>query len=95
MTKVKIIDVQAMVYLSDTNIKYPSLKASEEWFLGWRGASFEETVRNAQNENAVTMKKDIKTGEMKIKELNFFYLTPGEAYSYAAVDALRNIFIIL
>lgn len=85
MTKVNIIDVQAMVYLSDTNIKYPKLKDSEEWFLGWRGASFEETVKNAQNENAVIMKKDNKTGEMKVKELNFFYLTPDEAYSYACV----------
>ena len=44
MSKVNVIDVQAMVYLADTNIKFPSLKASEEWYLGWRGASFEETL---------------------------------------------------
>ena len=83
MTKCNVIDVQAMVYLADTNIKYPSLKASEEWYLGWRGASFEETVTKAQNENAVELGRD---GE--IKNLNFFYLTPEEAYNYAAVDAL-------
>ena len=88
MSKINIIDVQAMVYLVDTNIKYPSLKSSEEYYLGWRGASFEETVKNAKNENAVTMKKDTKTGELKIKEMNFFYLSPEEAYEYASVDAL-------
>ena len=88
MTKCNVIDVQAIVYLVDTNVKYPSLKASEEWYLGWRGASFEDTVKSAKNENAVTMKKDTKTGEMKIKEMNFFYLSPDEAYEYAAVDAL-------
>ena len=88
MSKVKTYDVQAVVYLVDTNVKYPSLKASEEWYLGWRGASFEQTVMNSKNENAVILKKDTKTGEMKIKDMNFFYLTPEEAYEYAAVDAL-------
>lgn len=88
MSKINTIDVQAIVYLVDTNIKYPSLKSSEEYYLGWRGASFEDTVKNAKNENAVIMKKDTKSGEMIIKEMNFFYLTPEEAYEYAAVDAL-------
>lgn len=88
MAKVNTYDVQAVVYLVDTNVKYPSLKNSEEWYLGWRGASFEETVKAASNELAVTMKKDTKTGEQVIKDLNFFYLTPEEAYKYAAVDAL-------
>lgn len=88
MSKINTIDVQAIVYLVDTNIKYPSLKSSEEYYLGWRGTSFEDTVKNAKNENAVIMKKDTKSGEMVIKEMNFFYLTPEEAYEYAAVDAL-------
>jgi DNA polymerase I-like protein with 3'-5' exonuclease and polymerase domains len=88
MSKVNTVDVQAIVYLVDTNIKYPSLKSSEEWYLGWRGASFEQTIMNAENENAIVMKKDTKTGEMKIKDMNFFYLSPEEAYEYAAVDAL-------
>lgn len=88
MTKVNTYDVQAVVYLVDTNIKYPSLKGSEEYYLGWRGASFEETVKNAENPNAVTIKKDNKTGLEVIKDMNFFYLTPDEAYEYAAVDAL-------
>ena len=87
MSKVYTWDVQAVVYLADTNIKFPSLKASEEWYLGWRGASFEQTVSKAENPNAVTMKKD-KEGNMVIKDMNFFYLTPDEAYEYAAVDAL-------
>ena len=88
MSKVNILDVQAMVYLVDTNIKYPSLKGSEEWYLGWRGASFEQTVSKAKDTRAITMTTDRKTGEQKIKDMNFFYLDPDEAYEYAAVDAL-------
>lgn len=88
MSKINTYDVQAVVYLADTNVKYPSLKASEEWYLGWRGSSFEQTVSNAADERAVTMKKDTKTGEMVIKDMNFYYLTPEEAYEYAAIDAL-------
>lgn len=49
MTKVNVWDIQAMVYLADTNKKYPSLKWAEEWFLGWRGASFEDTLGAAEN----------------------------------------------
>jgi DNA polymerase I-like protein with 3'-5' exonuclease and polymerase domains len=49
MSKVNVMDIQALVYLADTNKKYPSLKWSEEWFLGWRGASFEDTLGEAQN----------------------------------------------
>ena len=88
MTKVNTLDVQAVVYLVDTNVKYPSLKASEEWYLGWRGASFEQTVMSAKNENAVITKTDKETGNKIIKEMNFYYLEPEEAYEYAAIDAL-------
>ena len=49
MTKCNVIDIQALVFLADTNKKYPSLKWSEEWFLGWRGASFEDTLGAAEN----------------------------------------------
>lgn len=49
MTKLTVIDIQALVFLADTNKKYPSLKWSEEWFLGWRGASFEDTLGAAEN----------------------------------------------
>lgn len=49
MSKVPFFDVQALIYLTDTNIAYPSLKKSEEWFLGWRGASFEETLGDVEN----------------------------------------------
>lgn len=49
MAKVNVVDVQAMVYLADTNIKYPSLKSSEDWYLGWRGASFEDTLGDNTN----------------------------------------------
>ncbi len=87
MTKVNTFDVQAVIYDIDTHVKYPSLKASEEWYLGWRGASFEQTVSKAENPNAISFKKD-KEGNQVIKEMNFFYLTPEEAYEYAAVDAL-------
>lgn len=49
MTKVNVFDIQALVFLADTNKKYPSLKWAEEWFLGWRGASFEDTLGEAEN----------------------------------------------
>ena len=49
MSKVNVVDIQALVYLADTNKKYPSLKWAEEWFLGWRGASFEDTLGEAEN----------------------------------------------
>lgn len=49
MTKVNVMDIQALVYLADSNKKYPSLKWAEEWFLGWRGASFEDTLGAAEN----------------------------------------------
>lgn len=72
MSKVNVVDVQAMVYLADTNVKYPSLKKSEEWYLGWKGDTFEETVGDAEN---------------------FYYLTPEEAYKYAATDALGTLLL--
>ena len=49
MSIVHFLDVQVLVFLSDTNVPYPSLKNSEEYFLGWRGASFEETLGGAEN----------------------------------------------
>ena len=39
-----IVDLQALIFGTDTNVPYPSLKKSEEYFLGWRGASFADTV---------------------------------------------------
>ena len=39
-----VVDVQALIFDTDTNVAYPSLKKSEEYFLGWRGASFADTV---------------------------------------------------
>lgn len=67
MSKIKYLDVQVMIFLADTNIKFPSLKKSEEYYLGWRGDSFEETI-----------------GDLK----NFYYVSPLNAYRYAATDAL-------
>ena len=67
--------------------KVSIIKESEEWYLGWRGASFEQTVSKAQDERAVTFKKD-KDGNQVIKNMNFYYLSPEEAYEYACVDAL-------
>lgn len=67
MSKVKVFDVQVSVFLADTNVGYPSLKWAEEWFLGWKGDTFSETLGDATN---------------------FYYLSPEEAYFYAATDAL-------
>lgn len=49
MSKVNFLDVQVLAFLADTNVPYPSLKKSEEYFLGWRGASFEETLGDVEN----------------------------------------------
>ena len=72
MNKVNTLDVQAMIFDMDTGNKYPALKKSEEYFLGWRGDSFEETLGDKGN---------------------FYYLTPEEAYFYAATDALGTYLI--
>ena len=45
----KLIDVQTLVFDSDTNVPYPNLKGSEEYYLGWRGASFKETLGDVEN----------------------------------------------
>ena len=46
-----IVDVQALIFDTDTNVAYPSLKKSEEYFLGWRGASFSDTVGDTENQS--------------------------------------------
>lgn len=40
----KLVDVQAIIFDADTNMPYPNLKGSEEKYLGWRGASFKDTL---------------------------------------------------
>jgi len=45
----KLVDVQAIIFSSDTNMPYPNLKGSEEYYLGWRGASFKETLGDVEN----------------------------------------------
>lgn len=45
----KLIDVQAIIFMSDTNVPYPNLKGCEEKYLGWRGASFKDTLGDADN----------------------------------------------
>lgn len=49
MTKVNTIDVQAIIFDIDTNNKYPALKKSEKYFLGWAGDTFEQTLNGAEN----------------------------------------------
>ena len=100
MSKVNILDVQAMVFLVDTGNKFPSLKKSEEYFLGWRGASFEETVNSSEAakekiasnpEEMVEEKKSTK--KKKDVVVSFYHLTPDEAYFYAATDALGTLLL--
>lgn len=73
MSKVHILDVQAIVYLVDTNIKYPSLKSSEEWYLRMERRYFWRNFTDGAE--------------------NFYYLTPEEAYRYAATDALGTLLL--
>lgn len=44
MSKVKYYDVAVGCWLSDTNVKFPSLKGCEKKFLGWVPSTFEETL---------------------------------------------------
>ncbi len=54
----KIIDVQSLVFDTDTNVAYPSLKKSEEYFLGWRGASFADTVGDTETNDFYHLKPE-------------------------------------
>ena len=49
MSKVKIYDVQVMVWAMDSKHYYPSLKWSELQILGWRSNTFNETQGSAGN----------------------------------------------
>lgn len=40
-------DMQPIVFLTDTNVRYPDLKSTEKHFLGWSRPNFEETAGNA------------------------------------------------
>lgn len=47
MSKVRYYDVAVGVWLSDTNVKFPSLKQAEKQFLGWVPSTFEEVLGEA------------------------------------------------
>jgi DNA polymerase-1 len=49
MSKVKIYDVQVMLWAMDSAHYYPSLKWAELQLLGWRSNTFEETQGGASN----------------------------------------------
>ena len=49
LSKIKYFDVQASVWLADTNIKMPSLKKSEKHYLGWVAPTFEEITGSNAN----------------------------------------------
>lgn len=57
MSNVNTIDVQAIIFDIDTGVKYPSLKKSETYYLGWTGDSFEDTVGDAGNFYELTPEK--------------------------------------
>ena len=48
LSRCNILDIQALIFDTDTNVSYPSLKKSEDYFLGWRGASFADTLGDAE-----------------------------------------------
>lgn len=49
LSKMKYLDVQNAVWLSDTNVKMPSLKKAEKHFLGWNPPTFSETAGSETN----------------------------------------------
>ena len=53
-----IFDLQAFIFDLDTNVPYPSLKKSEEYFLGWRGSSYADTVGDEENNNFYNLRPE-------------------------------------
>ena len=51
-----IVDVQALIFDTDTNVPYPALKKSEDYFLGWRGTSFSDTVGSDEGKTFYNLK---------------------------------------
>lgn len=49
LSNMKYFDVQNSVWLSDTNVKMPSLKKSEKHFLGWNPPTFDDTTGGEAN----------------------------------------------
>lgn len=49
MSKVPYYDIFVGLYLADSNIKFPSLKGSAKFWLGWELDSFEQTLGDAYN----------------------------------------------
>ena len=49
LSNIKYLDVQNSVWLSDTNVKMPSLKKSERHFLGWIPPTFDDTTGGETN----------------------------------------------
>lgn len=49
MSKVSYYDIFVGLYLADTNIKFPSLKKSAKFWLGWDLDTFEATLGDAWN----------------------------------------------
>lgn len=95
MSIINIIDAQTLVFLMDTNIPYPSLKKSEDYYFGWRGDSFEETLsKGFKKKEEEEYIDDIDPGEdttIKVEKEssdNFYYIDPVVATPYAATDAL-------
>lgn len=56
LSVIKYYDVAVGCWLSDTNVKFPSLKGSEKKFLGWIPSTFEETL----GDNTSFMFLDVK-----------------------------------
>ena len=85
----KLIDVQAIIFDSDTNIPYPNLKGSEEYYLGWRGASFKDTLGSAENfyhlrpnECYIYAATDALGTYLLAQRMWIFYEEPGQRTRY-------------
>lgn len=46
LSRIRYLDTSVLVWLTDTNIKMPSLKWAEKHFLGWQRSGYQETVED-------------------------------------------------
>jgi DNA polymerase-1 len=86
---VRMLDVMALVWNVDTNIKMPSLKKSAKYHLGFTMITFKELMGKVQETNFRLV------GEDDDRKENISFLDPAYVRDYAAADALCTYFLFL
>jgi DNA polymerase-1 len=91
LEKIRPFDVQAMVWILDTNKRMPSLKWSATHFLGWRMLKYIEALTGTTY--ATIGQKDLV--EIDSSEQNLASINPKLTTEYAATDAMATLALFL